>query len=232
MKKSIAQLQADYYGNLFEKHGPGVYAVASGQQVYKDLRYEKLSRLFCGDDLFSIHDVGFGIGHYYEYLKSRFPEKNIIYSGSEVTPQFVDYCRSVYPESSFHLRNLEDGFFPEKYDYLVFGGTFYHLSGTTEADFSDFVKRLLKNGFLSSEKGIAFNLITEFVEYRKEDLFYANLADMLNFIVTDLSRYFTVDHASPLYEYTVCVYTEQYISKRYTDEAFHKYYRNRSTRAG
>lgn len=86
MKKSIAQLQADYYGNLFEKHGPGVDAVASGQQVYKDLRYEKLSRLFCGDDLFSIHDVGFGIGHYYEYLKSRFPEKNIIYSGSEVTP--------------------------------------------------------------------------------------------------------------------------------------------------
>ena len=91
--KKIATTQAEYYGELFEKNGPGVDAVASGKKAYKELRYERLSKVFERDTEFSIHDVGFGVGSYLEYLSAKHSDKNIVYSGSEVTEEFVNYCK-------------------------------------------------------------------------------------------------------------------------------------------
>lgn len=224
---TVSFKQAAYYGRLLEKHGPGVEAVASGQQIYKDLRYKKLSNIFSSDigDSLIVHDVGCGLGHLYEYLKDTFPEKNIVYSGSEVTPKFVKTCRKNYPEIRFYLRDLYTGPFHEAYDYLMFGGTFYHLAGSSAHDFESFVHQMLCNGFASCRKGMAFNLITGYVDYHQEDLFYCDLPKLINFIVKNLSRFFTIDHATPLYEYTVCVFHEKYIADNYKETAFLKYFK-------
>lgn len=221
----VSKHQAGYYGSLFERHGPSVDAVASGQQVYKDLRYQKLSAVFQDDDDFTVHDVGFGLGHYYEYLKARFPNKRFTYSGSEITPQFVEHCRQAYPECSFDDRDLAAAPFAEPYDYLIFGGTFYHLEGVDHDTFTAFVRAMLANGFRSARRGIAFNLVTGFVDYRYDSLYYGDLADLLPFVVNNLSRFFTVDHSTPLYEYTVCVYHEAYVAAQNPGEAFRKYYK-------
>jgi SAM-dependent methyltransferase len=224
---AVSFKQADYYGCLLEKHGPGVDAIASGQQIFKDLRYKKLSNIFSSDQdgFLIVHDVGCGLGHFYEYLKEKFPLKNLIYSGSEVTPKFVEICQRKFPESSFYLRDLCSGPFPEQCDYLVFGGTFYHLAGSSAHDFEGFVHQMLLNGFASCRKGMAFNFITGFVDYQKEDLFYCDLPNMTDFIVNNLSRFFTIDHATPLYEYTVCVYHEKHISDLYKETDYAKYFK-------
>lgn len=220
----IAAKQASYYSGLYEKHGAGVDAVASGKQIYKDLRHEKLAALFARDESCSVYDVGFGLAHFYEFLKTRYPEKAIRYSGSEVTPQFVEHCRKAYPECSFDLRDLGDGPLPVQYDYLVFGGTFYHLAGVSAVEFDEYVRQMLANAFTSAARGIAFNFITGYVEYRYDDLFYGELPQVVEFVANRLSRFFTIDHAIPLYEYTVCVYREDYIASWYSDEAFRKYF--------
>jgi hypothetical protein len=225
----IASAQAGYYGQLLERHGPGVEAVASGKQVYKDLRYEKLCRVFERDRECSLHDVGFGLGHLYEYMKRQFPEKAVRYSGSEVTPQFVEHCTRAYPESHFVGRDLADGPFEDRYDYLVFGGTFYHLADTPAPEFGDYVRRTLSSAFAMCNRGIAFNFITGYVDYRLDGLFYGEVPEVVDFVARDLSRFFGIDHAYPLYEYTVCVYRDQYIASLYPDEAFHKYYKHKSS---
>ena len=225
-KNDLSLKQAEYYGSLYEKHGVGVDAVASGRQAYKNLRYEKLSRLFSQETRCSVHDVGFGLGHFHEYLKNRFPEK-IEYSGSEVTPQFVEHCRRAYPDSKFFSRDLSQRAFPERYDYLVFGGTFYHPAEADPAEFETFMRSMLLNGFASASKGIAFNLITSFVETRYPSLFYPDICQVIQFVAKELSRFFTIDHATPLYEYTVCVYREGAIAELFPDEVFDKYFKCR-----
>lgn len=221
----IASIQEKYYGDLFNKFGAGVDAVASGKQVYKDLRYKKLSKVFEGDNNFSIHDVGFGVGHYYEYLKMSQPELEFTYSGSEVTKGFVEHCQQKYPSMEFFYRDIAAQAFEERYDYLIFGGTFYHKVDTLDKDFEVFIKKILNNAFQMANKGISFNFITDFVEYKYDDLYYAKISKISKFIVSNLSRYFTIDHAYPLYEFSVNVYKESFVSEIYPEEEYKKYFK-------
>ncbi len=226
--KKISDYQAKYYGDLFDKNGVSVDAVASGLQVYKDLRYKKLSAIFSNDisKSISLHDVGFGLGHYQKYIVENFAEKEIKYSGSEVTESFVEYANKNL-RGEFFFRDLSVESFPDKYDYLIFGGTFYHLAGATPEEYEEYLVRTIKNAFAMCNKGVAFNLITEFVQYKQGDLFYADIHKLMQFIVSNLSRFITISHDYPLFEHTVFIYKPEYISSLYTDTAFDKYFAER-----
>lgn len=223
--KKVAGTQEKYYGELLDRFGAGVDAVASGKQIYKDLRYKKLSQVLADDNDFTVHDVGFGVGHYYEYLKQQFPDKKFEYSGSEVTKGFVEHCDKAYPDDKFYHRDLAETSFDDKYDYLIFGGTFYHKVDTPDDEFTKFVEAILPNAFAMSKKGISFNFITEHVDFQYPDLYYGEIEKITRFVVNNLSRYFTIDHAYPLYEFTMCVYQEDYVKSLYPQEEFAKYYK-------
>ena len=225
-KKDISDSQAALYGGLFDTHGVSVDAVASGKQIYKELRYEKTCKGFEQDDNFTLHDVGFGLGHFWEYVKNRYPDKNIEYSGSEVTEKFQHYCQEKYPESKFYLRDIAEGPAEDKYDYVVFGGTFNLIAGNSPEEFQEYVFSVLRNAFAMCKRGLIFNLITSYVEYRYDRLFYCDLGELINFVAKDLSRFFSLQHDYPLYEHTVCVYREAHIASQYPEEEFHKYYKN------
>ena len=221
--------QSKLYQDMFDKHGPSVNAVASGDQIYKNLRYKKIINLFSDDADFSVHDVGFGLGHFWEYMQRELSGTRILYSGSEVTEQFVSYCKAHYPEMDFRFRDLADGPFEDKYDYLVFGGTFYHLAETPSQDFQKYIFSLIENAFSMSRRGVSFNLITEYVDYRRNDLFYCSMPKLLEFLNSRLSRFFTIHHNYPLYEYTVCVYQETYIKSKYPQANFEKYFKTKKS---
>jgi hypothetical protein len=223
--ETIKKSQADYYGDLFKKFNYSPEAVASGKQIYKDLRYEKLSKLFGDDKEFSIHDVGMGLGHYYEFLRRRFPDKIIFYSGSEVVENFYTFCRDKYPGSQFYLRDLSLRPHEDTYDYLIFGGTFYHMCGIPRKEWEQYIFKIIRNAFSMAKKGIAFNFITEFCDFYDKELYYCNIQKLLNFITDDLSRFFMIDHAYPLYELTVYVYKEVIVKDNYREEEFKKYFK-------
>lgn len=223
----VSANQAQYYGDLFDRHGPSVDAVASGKQAYKDLRYERLCNLI-PEGTRSLHDVGFGLGHLNEYLRARPNMSDIAYSGSEVTPQFVDHCTERYPEGCFFLRDLTEVVPDEKYDCVVLSGTFYHRRNTSEEDFLTFAETLLTNSFAMCRRGMVFNLISPFVDYRIGDLFYADLPRILK-LVQRLSRFFVLDHATPLYEYTLAIYREEHVSSMHPNDVFDKYFDARRT---
>ena len=221
----ISKSQSDYYGKLYEEYSYSPEAVASGKQIYKDLRYEKLSGIFQTEGDFSVHDVGMGLGHYYEYLKEHFKDRKITYSGSEVTEHFYRYCRDNYPECEFHLRDLSEKPCQDRYDYLIYGGTFYHPCDNSRVDWEKFIFSILENGFKMATVGIAFNVITELCDFYERGLYYCDIAKMIHFINDNLSRFFRIDHAYALYELTVYVYREDFIKANYAEEEFAKYFK-------
>ena len=227
MNKDITKKQNKFYSDLLKEKGFGVDAVASKHQTYKELRYDKLSQVFRNDNnSFSLHDVGFGLGHYYEFLKKKcHNNRSFTYSGSEVTTRFVEESAKLYPECNFICRDIAEQPYDDHYDYLIFAGTFYHLIDTTEKDFTKYIEALLTNAFIMCDRGLAFNFITSYVEYKKPGLFYGDIQEIINFIVKKLSRFFTIDHSYPLYEYTICVYKEDYIHTLHPDELYEKYFK-------
>jgi hypothetical protein len=221
----VADKQAEYYSSLYKKHGTSIHAVASGEQTYKNLRYEKLSAVLNRDNNFTVHDIGCGLSHYYDFLKLNYPDKKIEYSGSDITPEFVEYSKKAHPECEYYLHDLSTTPSSERYDYVIYGGVFYHLAGSTSEEFEVFMKNILRNGFDSAKRGISFNFVTSYVDYKLDDLFYINLSSVIDFVASSLSRFFTIDHSTPLFEYTVCVYKKEYIKELYSEKVFDKYLR-------
>lgn len=220
----VTKLQSDYYGRLMEKFGPSVDAVASGKNEYKHLRYSKLSKLFGEDKEFTVHDVGMGLGHFYEYLKENFKEREIVYSGTEIVNDFYLHCKKHNPECNFYLRDLVGTANVDKYDYVILGGTFYHQCDVSRNDWENYIYKLLSRAFSMARKGISFNLITQYCDYYEKGLYYCNVPKLLDFVVGNLSRFFNIDHAYPLYELTVCVYKEDFMRSGFTSKEYDKYF--------
>lgn len=207
-------------------------AVASANQAYKDLRFAKISEVFAQDRELSLHEIGCGLGHYYEFLKKHEQDKEIVYSGSDVTEAFVSACREAYPECSFALRDILTEEPSDRYDYVVLPGVFYHLAGVEPAVYYEYVKSMLRMAYSMCKRGMAVNLITKQCEFFREDLFYCQAGEMLDFALRELSRFAAIDHSYALYEFTLRVYAPQYIEAQHPDPAFAKYFRRSGRTAG
>lgn len=221
----IAKSQQAFYSTLYRQHGFSPEAVGSEVQSYKELRYEKLSKVFGTDANFTLHDIGMGLGHYYEFLKSNYLDRNIVYSGSDVVEDFVTFCRRQYPECEFHHRDVSRENTTATYDYVVLAGTFYHKETNTTEEWWSFVERMLQSAFWMANRGIAVNMNTQFCDYFRDELFYCDIPRLLDLVSSRMSRFFTIDHAYPLYEFTLCVYKPAIVRQAYPHSDFDKWFR-------
>jgi len=65
-----------------------------------------------------------------------------------------------------------------------------------------------------SSIGISFNFLTSYCTYFNESLFYLDPSKVLKFCIENLSRFVILDHCYPLYEYTVTVFSKDYIREK------------------
>lgn len=77
-------------------------------------------------------------------------------------------------------------------------------------------RALLKEMYRVCRLGVAFNLTTDYVDYRDEYLYYYSPEEVFSFC-RSLSRFVTLRHDYPLYEFTVYIYRH---AIRHTQEVF------------
>ena len=65
---------------------------------------------------------------------------------------------------------------------------------------------MLRRMYESCRRGIAFNLMSDRVDFRNPDLYHSSPAETLDFCQRELSRSVRLRHDNPHYEYTVHVY--------------------------
>ena len=66
----------------------------------------------------------------------------------------------------------------------------------------------MKQMFCMCRVAIAFNCLSDQVDFRAEKLFYANPGEMLEFCRRNLSRFVVLRHDYLLHEFTIYVYRE------------------------
>ena len=221
----VRRQQVEFFEQLFREHRGTPFEVASETPAHKALRYTRLTQFMDPDGPFSVHDVGMGLAHYYEFLKNDPRTSHVQYSGTEIVSDYHDFCVKKYPGVPFFLRDLRDAPAGECYDYVVLSGVFHQMRENTRRQWEDYMFTLLAKAFAMSRRGMIFNVISEHVDFYRAEQYYADLTKVMHFIVDRLSRFFVTDHAYPLFEATFCVRQAEFIRQRFPEPEFQKYLR-------
>ena len=129
------------------------------------------------------------------------------YSGSDASGRMVDAARERHPNLRFERGELPvPGPGTPRYDVLLCSGLFHVKLRSPDDEWWTHVCETLRRMFDSCRIGIAFNLMSDQVDFRSPDLFYAEPGRTLDFCRHELSRRVVLRHEYPLYEYTVYVY--------------------------
>lgn len=96
-----------------------------------------------------------------------------------------------------------------KVDYVVVSGTFNVKFGINTKNYKKYVLEKLNEINEINEislKGFSFNLLTKYVDYKKRHLFYADPLFFFDYCKKNFSKYVSLIHDYPLYEFTILVY--------------------------
>jgi hypothetical protein len=226
--KRLEEGQIRFYGEKYHKFGDDPKSLSWNDKDTQDLRFRKITELFKYEEAtdFSVHEVGCGLAHFKRYLEERGIKCD--YSGSDIVPGFVEASRRKYPRCSFYLQNINveyEHIPPEVQDrdYYTLSGTFNSKEDTDVKDWEAFIFRSIQNMFRMARKGISINFLTKYSDFYDARLYYADPKEMLDWCILNLSRFVSVSHDVPLYEFTVNVYKEEYMREIF--QGYKKYFK-------
>ena len=199
--------------DCFEKHGDNCKGVdwPNEQDVLK--RYRVMLDLIRFDEKadqdsrYSVMDLGCGLGHMYEYIKSTGFHHE--YFGVDISDIFVNECRRKYPDVTFlKLDILKDdlSLISCKPDYIIMNGVFTEKCSLSFEEMKEYFEAFIVKAYALCNKGMAFNVMSKDVDWEREDLFHLPMSDLSRFLTKNLTRRFIIRNDYGLYEYTTYVY--------------------------
>lgn len=205
VSEALKRAVVEHYEASLRRFGPTARGMDWKDEASQELRFEVLcdglerSRL-------SIAEVGCGAGHLVDFLRRRGIRGS--YAGYDLSPAMVEAARARHPGVVFACHDLLHEPLPERYDLVLCSGVFHVKLDRSEEEWRSFVRAMIRRMYQSCRRSIAFNLMSDQVDYRNPDLFYSSAAETLSFCQRELSRNVRLCHDYPLYEYTVHVHRE------------------------
>lgn len=201
---------------------------SSESLAHKSLRFSEILKCMEISPNFSVHDVGMGLAQFNNFLEEELTSIRFEYSGSEIFEGYVNSCRKRLPSKVFFHRNIAElnSIEGEIYDFVVLSGVFHQMQKTPIPKWEKYLKSLLRNSFRLAKKGMVFNLVSPYVDFHQSGIYYARLPMILDFMVEELSRFFFIRHNYALYEFTIGVYTEDYVKSKFKEHEFLKYFKS------
>jgi len=199
LKRSVVS----HYEARLREHG----ATARGMD-WKDEQSQRLRFSVLCDvaDLagHSVYEVGAGAAHLCSYLQQRNPTAS--YSGCDLSGEMVEAARRLHPGADIEVRDILVDPPQRRFDFVVCSGAFHVKLDANDSDWRAYLYDVIGRMYAMCDVAIAFNLMSDQVDYRAETLYYARPAEILEFCRSELSRYVTLRHDYPLYEFTTYVY--------------------------
>lgn len=196
-----------HYEDCLERHGDSHLGVdwPDPQDAYT--RYRVMLESIRDKDLpATLLDFGCGAGHLLQFIR-REGRQSIDYRGLDASPKFVALCRRKFPETTFHCRDiLEDPTGIDPADYVVLNGVLTEKRGMSETAMLAYAEALLCAAWPLARKGMAFNVMSAHVDWRRDDLFHVPFDTMAVLVKSRLSRHFQFRQDYGLYEFTTYVY--------------------------
>lgn len=206
--ESVTKRLKDHYEKTFSEFGASSRGVDWGKNEDVQLRYENMLSVITSKSVesVSILDVGCGYGGLLDYAVNC--DVKLDYTGIDVAKNMIAYANLHHENSSFFVGDVLHHPFHQQFDYVVCNGILTQKLATTIKDMDHFAYALIRRMFDLCKTGIAFNIMSNKVNFMAENLYYRSPVEMLSFCLDNLSSKVRIDHAYPLYEYTVYVYRD------------------------
>jgi SAM-dependent methyltransferase len=205
MSMDLSKIEELYSKNI-DEFGLDAKSVGWGTQEKQDLRFKKLLGVIEDkSEKFSVNELGCGYGELVKYCERN--EFNLQqYHGYDISEKMLTAAKEYITGDNIHLHHASK--LETKEDYAIASGIFNVRFKETEEAWEKFVKETITHMYESSNKGIAINFLTKYVDWEAEDLYYADPALYLDFCKKELSKYINVIHDYNLYEFTITVIKE------------------------
>lgn len=196
----------NYYTHKILEHGVSARGVDWNSETSQCLRFEQLLKILPADESFSLIDYGCGYGALLDFMKDKYKEFD--YLGFDISNVMLTKANEKNPQSpKIKWRSSLD---QNVCDYTIASGIFNVRLGQKESEWNEYIKDTLADMNKRSLKGFSFNMLTSYSdkEYIQDYLFYGDPAYFFNFCKKEFSRYITLLHDYPLYEFSVLVKKE------------------------
>lgn len=214
--REISSTLAGHYAATFARHGATSAGVDWGEQQDNHLlRLKKMLRLVelgpAPGQAASILDAGCGYGALCDELVSAYPR--LEYTGIDLCPEMVACGQKRHPRSRWIVGDLIDIQGNERFDYVVANGVFTQKLGTSTDSMEAYLRTQVTTMFRLARIGIAFNVMTSYVNFRAPNLFYADPADLFSWCSKHLSPVVCIDQSSRLFDVFVYVLRDNAVGR-------------------
>jgi SAM-dependent methyltransferase len=205
----ITEALRRHYSERFAQHGATSEGVDWGPDASRMLlRYDKMLALLDAPSAAkpTLLDVGCGFGGLAGHAAAR--GLKIDYTGIDVAENMIEWARKNVPAARFECGDVLEQRFAQQFDYVVCSGILTQKLEAAGGDMDRYAARLIRRLFELCRRGAAFNVMTTKVNFFANNLYYRNPAEMLAWSMSEITPHVRIDHAYPLYEYTVYLYRE------------------------
>lgn len=205
----IAASMKSHYQMTFSTHGPTSKGADWGKEQELTLRYRTMLKVMDYDHGEQIHhpsvlDVGCGFGGLASFAAST--GCNASFTGIDLVQGMLECAAARHPQHEWIQADIMSHDFSKDFDYVVCNGILTQKLDIGQQAMEDYAVALVERMFSLSRHGIAFNIMSDRVNFTVSNLFYLDPLQMLRHCLDHLSRKVVLDHAYPLYEYTIYVY--------------------------
>ncbi len=231
MKKinKTSQLINKTYNNYIKKFSlKNLKSIGSENFEIKYLRYslifDEINWQKKNKKKIKILDVGCGLGDFYQFLIRNNYAKNLNYFGTEINKTFLNECKKRFNDPKrFYFSDILNIEPREKYDWIIFSGTFYHIPNNLSSKlFFRHIKKVLSKAWKFVDSGLVINFINEDVDYKLNKLFYPNYFE-LNKLFNSFTRFKKQISNYPMYETTYVLYKKNFILNQFNKKEFKRY---------
>lgn len=203
---------ADLYEENLRNYGQASKSVGWKDEASQLLRFEKLAQVVDARTVgegFSVNDLGCGYAAMFRFL-DRLPAARLsLYRGYDISEKMLAAAReAVGPDPrALFVRGAQIN---EEADYSFVSGTFNVRLGASDESWTEHILESVRNLAAMSRKGFAFNLLSTYVDWKQENLYYADPFLFFDFCKREVSPYVSLLHDYPLYEWTLLVRKREY----------------------
>jgi SAM-dependent methyltransferase len=202
--RTLREQARDYYDIKLRQHGATPAGADWNSQASQELRFRQLERLWEQEPEASVLDYGCGYGAMATYMRQR--GHRGVYIGFDISESMADAARQyLRPVTGCHITARRHELTPA--DYAVASGVLNVKQGASDEAWTGYVWETIDDLAALGTRGFAFNALTSYsdVEKRRPDLFYADPLEIFDRCKRHYSRFVTLLHDYPLYEFTLIV---------------------------
>ncbi len=203
----ISALMREHYGHTFSQYGCSTEGVDWGnKEIPVAIRHRNMEAVI-HERPASILDVGCGYGAFLDHVTEP---AGINYTGIDLVEGMIKSGQERHPEATFICGDILNHTFEEgTFDYVICNGILTQKLAASQSEMDRFAKRLIRKMYTVAKKGIAFNIMSTYVNFQAENLYYKSPLEMLGWVMQELSPHVRLDHSYPLYEYTIYLFTSK-----------------------